>query len=67
MPLTDSASPSLETLNPELPKSVPSASIISVIDHRRRVFFFPMEQCKTYVVRHSCLSELLTTKLTRIY
>lgn len=53
MSLTDSPSPSLEILNPIPPKSSQSASIISVTDHRRRVFFFPMEHCNTYFVRRT--------------
>ncbi|KAJ5173902.1 uncharacterized protein N7500_001833 [Penicillium coprophilum] len=47
IPLMDGASPSLEIISPSKTQSS-SPSNICVINPDQRVFFFPMEQCKTF-------------------
>ncbi|CAG8902282.1 unnamed protein product [Penicillium egyptiacum] len=51
IPLMDGASPSLEIMSPPTPHSS-SPSNICVINPDQRVFFFPVEHCKTFFVWH---------------
>ncbi|OQD98435.1 hypothetical protein PENSOL_c009G05499 [Penicillium solitum] len=47
IPLTDGASPSLEIMSPPTSQSSPPSNIC-VINPDKRVFFFPVELCKTF-------------------
>ncbi|KAI9368694.1 hypothetical protein BJX61DRAFT_522752 [Aspergillus egyptiacus] len=53
MSLLDGASSSLEIMDPPVPKSTMSASIICVVDPLQRVFSFPIDQCRTYFVLYT--------------
>lgn len=51
IPLMDGASPSLEIMSPPISQSSPPSNIC-VINTDKRVFFFPVELCKTFFVCH---------------
>ncbi|KAJ5504765.1 hypothetical protein N7463_007639 [Penicillium fimorum] len=55
IPLMDGASPSLEIMSPVATQST-SPTNICVINADRRVFFFPMEHCKTFFAMRDKIS-----------